>query len=53
MLVRKVFEALPDQGVFIVIEAFIDDARRANIARFETIPLDGPSSAAIAYKSSL
>lgn len=86
MLVRKAFEALPDQGVFIAIEAFIDDARRANtfgffmsltmliefgdafdftvaefrdwcreagFNRFETIPLDGPSSAAIAYKSSL
>lgn len=84
MLVRKAFETLPDQGVFIAIEAFIDDARRTNtfglfmsltmliefgdafdfsiaefrgwcreagFARFETIPLDGPSSAAIAYKS--
>lgn len=86
MLVRKAYEALPDEGVLIAIEAFIDDARRANtfgffmsltmliefgdafdftiaefkdwcreagFTRFETIPLDGPSSAAIAYKSSL
>ncbi len=85
MLIRKVFETLPDQGVFIAIESFIDDARRTNtlglfmsltmliefgdafdftvaefrdwcreagFTRFETIPLDGPSSAAIAYKSS-
>lgn len=86
LLVRKAFEALPDDGVFIAIEAFIDDARRTNtfglfmsltmliefgdafdftvaefrdwcreagFARFETLPLDGRSSAAIAYKASL
>jgi hypothetical protein len=30
MLVRKAYEALPDGGAFIVIEALIDDARREN-----------------------
>ncbi len=82
-LIRKAFEALPDGGALIVIEAFIDDARRSNtfglfmslmmliefgdafdfttaefrdwcrevgFSRFETIPLDGPSSAVVAYK---
>jgi hypothetical protein len=82
-LIRKAFEALPDRGVLIAIEAFIDDARRSNtfglfmslmmliefgdafdctvaefsdwcrdagFSRFETIPLDGPSSAVVAYK---
>lgn len=82
-LVRKAFEALPEGGALIAIEAFIDDARRTNtfglfmslmmliefgdafdftvaefndwcreagFSRFETIPLGGPSSAAIAYK---
>ncbi len=82
-LIRKAFEALPEGGALIVIEAFIDDARRSNtfglfmslmmliefgdafdftiaefrdwcreagFSRFDTIPLDGPSSAAVAYK---
>ncbi|MEM8956905.1 MAG: methyltransferase [Pseudomonadota bacterium] len=82
-LVRKAFDALPEGGAFIVIEALIDDARRENtfglfmsltmllefgdafdftgaefiswcreagFRRFEILPLDGPSSAAIAYK---
>lgn len=82
-LVRRAYEALPEGGAFIAIEAFIDDARRTNtfgffmslmmliefgdafdftvaeftdwcreagFNRFETIPLDGPSSAAVAYK---
>ncbi|MFN9371077.1 MAG: methyltransferase [Planctomycetaceae bacterium] len=82
-LIRKAFEALPEGGALIVIEAFIDDARRSNtfglfmslmmliefgdafdftvaefkewcceagFSRFETIPLDGPSSAAVAFK---
>lgn len=85
LLVREVFEALPEGGAFIAIESFIDDARRSNtfglfmslmmliefgdafdftaaefrdwcrevgFSRFETIPLDGPSSAAVAYKDS-
>ena len=85
LLVRKVFEALPEGGAFIAIESLIDDARRRNtfglfmslmmliefgdafdfsaaefrdwcreagFSRFETIPLDGPSSAAVAYKDS-
>ncbi len=83
-LIRKAFEALPEGGAFIAIEAFIDDARRSNtfglfmslmmliefgdafdftVAEFrewclgagfnrvETMPLDGPSSAAVAYKA--
>jgi hypothetical protein len=74
---------LPEGGVFVAIEALIDDARRTNtvglfmslnmlmefgdafdftgaeftdwcreagFTRFEIMPLDGPSSAAIAYK---
>lgn len=82
-LIRKVYEALPEGGAYIVIEMLIDDARRANAAgllmslnmliefgdafdysgadfigwcreagfrRFEIIPLEGPSSAAVAYK---
>ena len=82
-LIRKAYEALPDGGAFIAIEAFIDDARRSNtfglfmslmmliefgdafdctvaefcgwcreagFSRFETIPLEGPSSAVVAYK---
>ncbi|WP_421999826.1 methyltransferase [Reyranella sp.] len=85
LLVRKVFEALPEGGAFVAIESFIDDARRSNsfglflsltmliefgdafdftvaefrewcgeagFRRFETIPLDGPSRAAVAYKES-
>lgn len=82
-LIRAAYDALPEGGAFIVIEALIDDARRENLhgllmslnmliefgdafdysgadfrgwcgdtgfRRFETIPLAGPSSAAIAYK---
>lgn len=82
-LIRKAYEALPDGGAFVVIEALIDDARRENafgllmslnmliefgdafdysgadfatwcreagFRRFEVIPLEGPSSAAVAYK---
>jgi hypothetical protein len=82
-LIAKAYEALPDDGAFIVIESLIDDARRHNtfgltmslnmliefgdafdytaadfrqwcsaagFRSFETIALDGPSSAAIAYK---
>ncbi|MCR9086775.1 MAG: acetylserotonin O-methyltransferase [Rhodobacteraceae bacterium] len=82
-LVRKAYDALPEGGAFIVIEALIDDARRENtfglflslnmliefgdafdytgaefiswcreagFRRFEILSLDGPSSAAIAYK---
>ena len=30
MLIRKAYDALPDGGAFIVIEALIDDARREN-----------------------
>jgi hypothetical protein len=30
MLIRKAYEALPEGGAFIVIEALIDDARREN-----------------------
>lgn len=30
LLIRKAFEALPDGGAFIAIEALIDDARREN-----------------------
>jgi len=29
-LIRKVYDALPEGGAFVVIEALIDDARRAN-----------------------
>ncbi|MCG6857428.1 MAG: acetylserotonin O-methyltransferase [Salaquimonas sp.] len=83
LLVKKVYDTLPKDGVFIVIEALIDGRRRSNtfglfmslnmlmelgdafdftgeeffgwcreagFSNFETIPLDGPSSAAIAYK---
>lgn len=83
LLVKKVYDALPDGGAFVVIEALIDDVRRENtfglflslnmliefgdafdytgsefigwcgeagFSRFEVIPLDGPSSAAVAYK---
>ncbi|MEM8572564.1 MAG: methyltransferase [Pseudomonadota bacterium] len=82
-LLRKAYEALPDGGAFVAIEALIDDARRENtfglfmsltmamefgdafdfsfaefkswcaevgFRRFDLIPLEGPSSAAIAYK---
>ncbi len=82
-LVRAAYDALPDGGAFVVIEALIDDARRFNFfgllmslnmliefgdgfdytgaqfkswceeagfKRVEMLPLDGPSSAAIAYK---
>ncbi|MEM7172618.1 MAG: methyltransferase [Pseudomonadota bacterium] len=82
-LVQKAYDALPEGGAFVAIEALIDDARRENtfglflslnmliefgdafdftgaefqdwcceagFKRFETIPLDGPSSAAVAYK---
>ncbi|EDY39794.1 tetracenomycin polyketide synthesis 8-O-methyl transferase TcmO [Cyanobium sp. PCC 7001] len=82
-LIRKAYDALPEGGALIAIEAFIDDARRHNtfglfmslmmliefgdafdftaaefrqwcaaagFSRFETIPLDGPSSAVVAYK---
>lgn len=30
-LIRKVYDALPEGGVFIVVENLIDDARRANL----------------------
>ncbi len=30
MLIRKAYDALPEGGAFIVIEALIDDARREN-----------------------
>ncbi len=83
LLVRKAYDALPEGGAFVAIEALIDDARRSNtyglfmsltmlmefgdafdftgaefidwcreagFARFEIIPLDGSSSAAVAYK---
>ena len=82
-LIRKAYEALPQGGALVVIEALIDDARRENafgllmslnmlievgdgfdytgsdffgwcreagFRDFETIPLAGPSSAAVAYK---
>jgi hypothetical protein len=82
-LVQKAYDALPEGGVFVAIEALIDDARRSNtfglfmsltmliefgdafdytgaefitwcreagFSRFEFIPLEGPSSAAVAYK---
>ena len=83
LLIKKAYDALPEGGAFIAIEALIDDARRTNtfglfmsltmlmefgdafdftgsefiswcreagFDRFEIIPLEGPSSAAIAYK---
>lgn len=83
LLVKKAYDALPEGGAFVAIEALIDDARRTNtfglfmslnmlmefgdafdftgaefiswcrdagFRRFEIIPLEGPSSAAIAYK---
>jgi hypothetical protein len=83
LLVRKVYDALPEGGAFVAIEALIDDARRSNtfglfmsltmlmefgdafdftgaefiawcreagFRRFEVLPLEGPSSAAVAYK---
>ena len=83
LLVKKAYDALPDGGAFIAIEALIDDARRENtfglflsltmliefgdafdytgadfitwcreagFRKFEIIPLEGPSSAAVAYK---
>lgn len=31
MLIRKAYDALPDGGAFIAIEALIDDARRENV----------------------
>jgi hypothetical protein len=82
-LIRAAYDALPDGGAFVAIEALIDDARRENVQgllmslnmliefgdafdytgadfrkwcgevgfkRFETIPLGGPSSAAVAWK---
>lgn len=30
MLIRKAYDALPEGGAFIVVEALIDDARREN-----------------------
>src|SRR5262245_56913496 len=83
-LIRKAYDALPEGGAFVVIEALIDDARRENafgllmslnmliefgdafdysgsdfeswcrevgFRHFQIIPLTGPSSAAVAYKS--
>ena len=83
ILIQKAYDALPEGGAFVAIEALIDDARRKNafgllmslnmliefgdafdytgadfegwcrevgFTRFETLPLAGPSSAAIAYK---
>lgn len=83
MLIGKAYDALPEGGALVVIEALIDDARRENafgllmslnmliefgdafdytaadffgwcrdagFDAFETVPLTGPSSAAIAYK---
>ncbi len=83
LLAKKAYDALPEGGAFVAIEALIDDARRTNtfglfmsltmlmefgdafdftgaeffawcreagFSRFEVIPLEGPSSAAIAYK---
>lgn len=83
MLIGKAYDALPEGGAFVVIEALIDDARRENafgllmslnmliefgdafdytaadffgwcreagFSDFQTIPLTGPSSAAVAYK---
>ena len=82
-LIGKAYDALPQGGALVVIEALIDDARRetafgllmslnmlievgdgfdytgsdffgwcreAGFRDFETIPLAGPSSAAVAYK---
>ncbi len=84
MLIKKAYDAVNPGGMFIAIEAIIDDARRENafgllmslnmlielpggfdysgaqfdawcreagFARTEIIPLAGPSSAAVAYKS--
>lgn len=31
LLIRKVYDALPDSGAFIVIDSLIDDARRENV----------------------
>lgn len=83
LLIQKAYDALPEGGAFVAIEALIDDARRSNtfalfmsltmlmefgdafdftgaefiswcreagFDRFEFIPLEGPSSAAVAYK---
>ncbi|MEM7226937.1 MAG: methyltransferase [Pseudomonadota bacterium] len=83
LLVQRAYDALPEGGAFVAIEALIDDARRTNtfgifmsitmlmefgdafdfsgaefeawcreagFKRFEIIPLEGPSSAAVAYK---
>jgi precorrin-6B methylase 2 len=83
LLIQKAYDALPEGGAYIVIEALIDDARRENAAgllmslnmliefgdafdysgadfigwcreigfrRFDIIPLEGPSSAGVAYK---
>jgi hypothetical protein len=83
-LIKKAYDAVTPGGMFIAIEAVIDDARRENVfgllmslnmlielpggfdytgaqfdgwcreagfARTEIVPLAGPSSAAIAYKS--
>jgi len=83
LLLKKVYETLPEGGVFIAIESLIDDERRKNtfglfmsvtmlmefgdafdftgeefilwgreagFRKFEILPLEGPSSAAIAYK---
>jgi hypothetical protein len=30
MLIRRAYDALPEGGAFVVIEALIDDARREN-----------------------
>lgn len=82
-LLQSAFDALPDGGALVVVEALIDDARRDNtfglfmsltmamelgdafdfsfaefqewcrevgFRRFELISLEGPSSAAVAYK---
>lgn len=83
LLIKKAYDALPESGAFVAIEALIDDARRTNtfglfmsltmlmefgdafdftgaeftewcreagFTRFEIIPLEGPSSVAVAYK---
>jgi hypothetical protein len=83
MLIKKAYNALPEGGAFIVIEALIDDDRRKNtfglmmslnmliefgvafdytgadfakwtkeagFRKTAVIPLEGPSSAAVAYK---
>ena len=82
-LIRNAYDALPEGGALVTIEALIDDARRENVfgllmslnmliefgdafdysgadfagwceevgfRRCEVMPLEGPSSAAIAYK---